>query len=402
VTAPDTGRVARTLAEIAHTLESAERAGDRLAHALGLVCRLVPARSCALLRRGRDGTELFIVPAQDAAARERVGASLEVVLSALERDERELPRNGDVRVTLPLLGLDRVIGAFGIEPLARGLDAEDLRLAAVVAAQLGSYLAILSLREEELRRSEELRAALEAQQLFVGIVSHDLRSPLSVIAMGAEAIVRHTGDALERRVGARVLSTARRAERILHDLLDVTQARMGGGLTITRRLTDLRRALQESIGDLRFGHPDRRIDLELPAGAEVVGEYDADRLQQALTNLVDNALKHGAPGAPVRVRLSLHEDRVEVAVHNHGAPIPAELVPVLFNPFRRARDERVQGGGLGLGLYIVSQIARAHGGAIDVRSTAIEGTTFRLILPRSYPDPGLSRPGNEPNCSTAR
>jgi signal transduction histidine kinase len=157
----------------------------------------------------------------------------------------------------------------------------------------------------------------------------------------------------------------------------MTRSRLGGGLPIERRSVDLRELCSQVVGDIREAYPDRVI--ELAASGDTTGHWDPDRVAQVCSNLVGNALEHGRPGSPVTVTLADHGGEVLLCVENAGECISETLRPVLFQPFRRGRTNNPTG--LGLGLFIVDQIARAHGGAIAVLSDA-ETTRFTVKLPR--------------------
>jgi PAS domain S-box-containing protein len=223
----------------------------------------------------------------------------------------------------------------------------------------------------------------ELRERFVGIVSHDLRNPLNAITMAAALLLqsRQLSPPLARHA-ARIRANAERMARMIGDLLDLTRGRLGGGIPVSPEPARLGDVVAEVLGTLALARPDRRVVLEAEAGAPLDGEWDRDRVGQAVGNLVSNAFDHGDPGAPVTVTLRGEGDeRVAVEVHNEGAPIAPELRAHLFDPFRRGRGGG-DGGGLGLGLYIAREIARAHGGELTFTSSAAEGTTFRLVLPR--------------------
>jgi signal transduction histidine kinase len=133
------------------------------------------------------------------------------------------------------------------------------------------------------------------------------------------------------------------------------------------------------MAEMEAAHPERR--LELHAEGDFTGRWDAPRLEQVMSNLLGNALRHGSSEGPVMVSLKNQESRVVLCVHNAGH-IPPELLPHVFEPFQSHRDSRARSGGLGLGLYIVQQIVLAHGGRVDVQSTPSTGTTFHVALPR--------------------
>jgi signal transduction histidine kinase len=206
----------------------------------------------------------------------------------------------------------------------------------------------------------------------LGVLGHDLRNPLNAITMAAQMLARQQtlpGSARERAV--RIEHAASRMGEMIRTLLDFTHARFRGGLPIVPSAADLRLIAHEVVAELRSAWPDR--DIELAARGDLRGHWDAPRIAQVVSNLVANALSHGARATPVHVLVSDQGAEVWLVVHNVGVPIPPELLPVLFEPFRR---------GAGDGLYIARQIIDAHGGNIEVTSTAAEGTRFILRLPR--------------------
>jgi signal transduction histidine kinase len=164
-------------------------------------------------------------------------------------------------------------------------------------------------------------------------------------------------------------------------LLDLTRSRLAGGIPIDPRPADVSAIVSGIVDELRLVHPDRVIEWQ--SEGEERGRFDVDRLAQVVSNLVGNALEHGDPSRPISVRLSGEPDQVVLFVHSEGPPIPPDLLPVIFDPYRRstARDERSKG--LGLGLFITEQVVLGHGGTIEVRSSAEEGTTFAVKLPRA-------------------
>ncbi|NMO20985.1 PAS domain-containing protein [Pyxidicoccus fallax] len=246
------------------------------------------------------------------------------------------------------------------------------------------------------RRAAELEAKRRAEfeQLLIGIVGHDLRNPISAITMATTTLLRRECvDERQRKVLGRILSSAERATRMLRDVLDFTQARLGGGIPMQPRPFDLHELTRQVMDEVQLAWPGRRLQVE--SGGDGKGLWDPDRLAQVITNLVNNALKYSPEHCPVRVRTRGLRDAVVLAVHNEGAVIPAELRARLFEPLKRAappHDTR-EGRGLGLGLFIVKHIVDAHGGALRVRSTELEGTTFLVRLPRQPGARGPKAPG---------
>jgi PAS domain S-box-containing protein len=219
----------------------------------------------------------------------------------------------------------------------------------------------------------------ELERQLVGIASHDLRNPLNAIVMGARALAAREWPEDAQRTLKRVQASAERATRLIRDLLDLTRARLGGGLDIDLREADLRTIADQAIDELRAAHPGR--ELRLVHAGWTGGTFDADRLAQLIGNLVSNALRHGPAGLPITVSVSGEADLVRLEVHNQGEPIAPERIPSLFRAWERGSHGAGREG-FGLGLYIVDRIADAHGGRVEVRSSAEEGTTFAVILPR--------------------
>ncbi|WP_257457797.1 PAS domain-containing protein [Archangium lipolyticum] len=236
---------------------------------------------------------------------------------------------------------------------------------------------------ERKRAEAELRQAAEFRERFIGIVSHDLRNPLNAIMLSVNALMG--SDCVTERhfkTVRRIATSAERMGRMIADLLDFTRGRLGGGIPISPRPANLRAICRQVQEELEVGNPQRELRLDT-RGDSFQGEWDPDRLAQLLGNLGKNALDYSPDGMPVDYVLRDEGGSVCVEVHNGGPPIPADLLPRIFEPFRRATDDGHPTSGLGLGLFIVQQIARAHGGRVEVRSTQEEGTTFGVWLPRS-------------------
>lgn len=214
------------------------------------------------------------------------------------------------------------------------------------------------------------------RERLMAILAHDLRNPLNAITMGADVLRRAELDPASQRVVERIAKGANRMERLIRDVVDLAASRLGGGLPITKRDVELEPICRQLVDEHELSAPGRvRYVGEAPGS----GQWDPDRVAQVVQNLLSNALAHGDPGAPVVLRATGDARRARLEVQNRGAPIPEDLLPALFDPFRRGRDEKQRG--LGLGLFIVEQIATAHGGTVDVASR--EGTTtFGVTLPR--------------------
>ncbi|KAA5923038.1 response regulator [Achromobacter xylosoxidans] len=235
-------------------------------------------------------------------------------------------------------------------------------------------------RRRALAQQLEARTeALRVNDMFMAVLSHDLRTPLQAVIMGASMLARQGGDARVVSVAQRMLQSSERMKHLIEDLLDVTRIRQAGGLALAPARIGMDTLVLRTLDELRAGFADRQIEAE--CHGDPVGEWDGERIAQVLANLLGNALHHGARDVPVRVEVDGSvADRVVVTVSNGGS-IPAELLPQLFNPFRSGA--RPAGGhrGLGLGLFIAQQVAQSHGGRISAESR--DGITrFRVALPR--------------------
>jgi signal transduction histidine kinase len=224
-----------------------------------------------------------------------------------------------------------------------------------------------------------LQAVAEFREMFIGIVGHDLRAPLGSIVISAGTLLqRGRLDDYEAEAVARIIRSSQRMSRMINQLLDLTHARLGGGLAIERKPTDLR----EMFGDV-MNEFDATIRLD--AEGELTGTWDQDRLAQVVSNLTRNAIEHAARGTVVVLKARADRTEAVVEISNRGEAIPADMRSFLFEPFRRARKrDKSATGNLGLGLYIAHQIVLSHGGTLDVHSA--EGTTtFVMRLPRRAP-----------------
>jgi hypothetical protein len=215
---------------------------------------------------------------------------------------------------------------------------------------------------------------------LIGILSHDLRTPLGAIMVGAALLAMTTKeDQRQPRAASRILVSAQRMERMIADLLDLTRTRLGGAIPLKCAPTDLSLVCQEVFLEVQSGRPGAVVHFD--CSGDVSGHWDADRLAQVVSNLVGNALQHG-DGTPVTVVARDERDTVVLTVQNNGRPIPADARRSIFEPLRQGQDGA--NGGIGLGLFIAKASVTAHGGDIDVSSSdSTAGTTFRVALPRT-------------------
>ncbi|HEX8824333.1 MAG TPA: ATP-binding protein [Archangium sp.] len=267
------------------------------------------------------------------------------------------------------------------------LDSEPARLAeAKTLGMVKLFADLIALQLEAEEQQARTRAALldeqrtaELREQFIAVLGHDLRNPLSSLVMGADMLGQRTLAASEEKVVRRMQESGRRIARLLDDVMDFARGRLGGGIPVdAREVSDLGRALEHVVEELRTMHPSRTIHFTEDGCGTLRG--DRQRLAQLLSNLLANALVHGDPSEPVTVAVRGDASQVVLSVTNKGRPITADLLPRLFHPFFRGVSDQ-HPKGLGLGLFIVEQIARSHGGGVQVRSTE-EATTFACTLPR--------------------
>lgn len=235
---------------------------------------------------------------------------------------------------------------------------------------------------DEVRAREALAQTVRYNEMFAGILAHDLRSPLGAISTAAQLVRMRRPD--DERIGppvSRILSSSMRMARMIDQLLDFTRIRLGGGLRLERNRVDLVEVLRAVISETESASPGWRASVETLGDGW--GRWDPDRLAQALSNLAGNAAQHGAKEVPAMVRLDGSDpERVTVTFENRGA-IPKDLLPNLFDPFHAIQRVRSNLNGLGLGLFIAREIVSAHGGEVDVASGEETGTRFTVVLPRA-------------------
>ncbi len=238
------------------------------------------------------------------------------------------------------------------------------------------------------RQRQLLQETLRFNEIFVAALSHDLRNPLSAIVTGIEALHRIVENPVEKRVVEAVRNSSKRMAAMLDQLFDLGRARLGGGIPLNRQplvLADVCTALARELETTNGGHR-----VEVDSKGDTTAECDPEYVSRALSNLIANAARHGKPDHPIVVSIDGgHPDRVRIEVWNQGA-IPADLIPTIFEPFKKGPAANTDG--LGLGLYIVQQIVIEHGGRVDVVSSPEVGTRFTVSLPRSgRPDPAHPR-----------
>ncbi|VWX61260.1 Sigma-B regulation protein RsbU (Phosphoserine phosphatase) (modular protein) [Burkholderiales bacterium 8X] len=319
----------------------------------------------------------------------------EVKLEVLHRDGRRIPMilNAVRRVRDGVAALD--VAAFIAED--RHKYEQELMLArrkaeAALIKEQEAQRELLATQAELTR----LRAVAEDRALFaeqmMAVVSHDLRNPLSVIDLSANLIGRY-GGLSERQARSldKIRTSTERAIRLIADLLDFSQAREGRGLRVELADNDVEAVVAECVEELRVAYPDAVLLHE--AVGTGTSRSSADKLAQLIGNLVSNAVTYGFPGRPIVIRSEVQADRVMLSVCNEGNAIPAHQLPTLFEPMTRGDEGESPVHSLGLGLYIVREIAKAHGGDVTVDSAG-NRTVFTVTLPRHDIAPDAASTGD--------
>jgi signal transduction histidine kinase len=253
-----------------------------------------------------------------------------------------------------------------------------------IQSTMESFARMLALQieaDENLQRTEAApikeRKTTELREQFIAVLGHDLRNPLFAISAGAEMLLRKPKDPANEQRARHILTSARRATKLVDDVLDFARGSLGHGIPVNiEPCPDLGDVLRHVIAEIRSIHPKRIIQSSIGDLSDI--HCDRERVAQLLSNLLANAVVHGDPDGPVEVSAQVNEGQFVLSVKNHGL-IAEDALPQLFQPYSRPTGGTPQAG-LGLGLYIADQIAQAHGGKLEVESTEPQGTTFTFSL----------------------
>lgn len=222
------------------------------------------------------------------------------------------------------------------------------------------------------------REVSELREQFIAVLGHDLRNPLAALSAGARLLVTANSPEKAQQIEAMMQRSVDRMAKMIDGVMDFARGRLGGGLALGDKVpTDLEPVLRQVVAEIALDHPDRTIEPTFELKAPVT--CDPARIAQMFSNLLGNAVAHGDPGQPVRAHGATYASSFELYVTNAGEPIADEVREHLFQPFYRG-SVRPSKQGLGLGLYIASEIAKAHGGSLDVASTEKE-TRFTFVMP---------------------
>lgn len=249
----------------------------------------------------------------------------------------------------------------------------------VLRGKVEVFAQLFAQKKQIQQRMEELREALQMDELFISVLGHDLRTPLSAVMNGAELIQRIEGNNKVIDVARLIHSSADRMEKMVRQLLDVAKIR-SGGIALAKIETDLREVGERILREMGQVTPD--CEIRLRCEGQTGGCFDPDRIAQVLSNLVGNAVQHGQSGCPVEICIDgVQMDQVRIRVKNQGS-MPAQTLENVFKPYYSACGKSNSRSGLGLGLYIVKEFVHAHEGEVSVSSNDEQGTVFEVALPR--------------------
>lgn len=353
-----------------------------------------------------------LTPLKDAARlelRDHAVAVLKVIAVDLQTPQEEVDRVAKGKGLGPVAGLDTAAETHAEARLSSGLNSDQVM--AEFRALRASVLRLWT-RNEALCTAEEIEDMVrfneaidqaqsesmaryakllrDAQSLFLAILGHDVRSPLGAVSMGAQVLLHdQTLPSKVLKVGLRIFNSSKRVDEIVRDLLDFSTSHLGDGIPIDPYTVDMAKICMDVVEEVKTFHPDREV--ELVVDGDVVGTWDGPRLAQAFSNLISNAIQHGAPESPVYVTLIGNASGISFTVINDADVIPEQKLRALFDPVKsfaiRPPSERTASRvqNLGLGLYVVKEIVKAHEGEIAVSSTAEAGVKFTLTVPRKTP-----------------
>ncbi len=346
---------------------------------------------------------MAVAPMDVAALRDHAQAMLDVIVGDLETPESDARRARKARGLIDRAreSAQTAASEHGAALASRGFDVESLvaefrALRATVISMWIKYEQPAGATElEEMRRFDEAIDQAIAESLaqytrdveatrdrFLAVLGHDLKTPLSAIVTSSRFLLEEEKlSKTQHGLIGGIERSGQRMAQLVDDLLDLALTGLGDSIPLQRASVDLGALVRTSAAEVRASAPTARLEVE--TSGSLTGEWDANRLAQALTNLLSNAIQHGARRVPIRVTVSgQDQETVTIEVTNKGHAIAGDRIGGLFGAMKGDAFERANRGHLGLGLHIVERIIDAHGGSVDVRSSEAQGTTFRITIPR--------------------
>lgn len=347
--------------------------------------------------------------ANEAELRDHAASVLKVIAADLAKPQAESESIAKSKGLAPAAAADTAAEIHAVDRMAVGFNSDqvmaeyralrssvlrlwakddDIHTADEIEDMVRFNEAIDQAQTESMTRYSELLR--ESQNLFLAILGHDVRSPLGAVSMGAQVLLQDQSlPAKVLKVALGIFKSSQRMDEIVRDLLDFSTSHLGGGIPIDPFTVDLAEIARNVVEEARTFHPDRKI--ELICDGKLTGAWDGARLAQAFSNLISNAVQHGKQEGTIKVSITGHEVDIVFEVQNESDVIPTEKLRTLFDPVKsfaiRPPSERTLSRiqNLGLGLYVVKEIVRAHGGKIQVSSTKETGAKFSVHLPRLTP-----------------
>ncbi len=361
----------RELTEVSRALTYAVSYADVLQLTVDRAARLLCAEAAVLMLADDEGLQTIRASVGLGAADLPLRQSLDEAL--VDQLQRTLGVSAERFLGVPLVVNGEVIGILAVALPPATQNAEDQEwLLSALADQ-----AAVALEKTRLDERGRFRDRL------IGIVSHDLRNPINTIVLGTSSLLDDPNlDTYALKTLRRIQAAADRAGRMISDLLDYTQAHLGGGIHINPSPNDLASIARQVVDEVEIAHPDHTIELAAVGDTRV--EIDADRVAQVLGNLTSNAVSYSPRGTCVRVEVRGDANAVTMSVHNQGTPIPPERLRDIFEPMHQVSPGAGRASrSVGLGLYIVENIVVAHRGTVTVASSAEAGTTFTVAFPKN-------------------
>jgi signal transduction histidine kinase len=355
---------------------------DDLEENLLVLSALLEGQDIELLtaRSGAQALELLLV--HDVAL-----ALLDVQMPEMDGFElAELLRGSERTRHIPIIFV--TAGAREQQRLFKGYDAGAVDFIykpiepRILKNKADVFFELYRQRRQQALELQERTETLRLNEMFSALLAHDLRSPLSAILASAQLLQRARGAGGAVEAADRIITSGKRMARMIEDMLDLARARLAGGIIVKCEPTDFKALVERVVREHQTAAPTRAI---VPSyTGDCSGCWDPERIAQVASNLIGNAVTHGKPDVPVDVQLDgTHSDAVWLIVSNGGSIAP-DVLAHLFDPFRGGQRRQGRDGGLGLGLYIVSQIIRAHQGSVDVKTGEGEDiTSFRVRFPRT-------------------
>jgi signal transduction histidine kinase len=228
----------------------------------------------------------------------------------------------------------------------------------------------------------------QTRRMFLAILAHDLRNPLNTISLSAQLAQSSSIAPDEKQALSQIENSVEAISRLIGDLIDFASTGLGSAIPLSPSPMNFEQLAREVVREIQTAYPTRRIAFEADSDGKIVG--DASRLRQVISNLLGNAIQHGSSDGPITLTLTSDGSDISgivMSVRNEGCPIPADLLPTIFDPLVRGNNsnQHRRPGSIGLGLYIVREIAVAHGGSVEVTSSTSDGTEFRVRIPRTPP-----------------